>query len=52
MSRTYRDRPRRLVKEDARRAGFVTHLRPYGPLPCDALLKEYPLDRYPPEEDE
>lgn len=24
MSRTYRDRPRRLVKEDARRAGFVT----------------------------
>lgn len=37
MSRTYRDRPRRLVKEDARRAGFVTHLRPYGPLPCDRV---------------
>lgn len=35
MSRTYRDRPRRLVKEDVRRAGFVTHLRPYGPFPCD-----------------
>lgn len=37
MSRTYRDRPRRLVEEDARRAGFVAHLRPYGPLPCDRV---------------
>ena len=37
MSRTYRDRPRRLVKEDAGCAGFVTHLRPYGPLPCDRV---------------
>lgn len=37
MSRTYRDRPRRLVKEDARRAGFVTHLRPYGQLPYDRV---------------
>ena len=37
MSRTYRDRPHRLVKEDARRAGFVAHLRPYGPLPCDRV---------------
>lgn len=27
----------RLVEEDARRAGFVTHLRPYGPLPCDRV---------------
>lgn len=37
MSRTYRDRPRRLVEEDARRAGFVTYLRPYGPLPCNRV---------------
>lgn len=35
MSRTYRDRPRRLVKEGARRAGFVTHLR--WPYPCDRV---------------
>lgn len=35
MSRTYKDRPRRLVKEDARRAGFVTHLR--WPYPCDRV---------------
>lgn len=32
MSRTYRDRPRRLVEENARRTGFVTYLQPYGPL--------------------
>lgn len=37
MSHTYRDRPRRLVKEDARCAGFVTHLRPYGPLLCNRV---------------
>lgn len=35
MSRTYRDRPRRLAEEDARRAGFVTHLR--WPHPCDRV---------------